>query len=297
MVPDGAAGWPGRLRTPKDNRGAETVEIDGLPIVSIAIDEIDEELRPASLMRARLDPEALERYEPVLDRLPPVKLARDPEAEKLWVVDGFHTITSHRNCGKKRVKAVIWCEGPYNVAWQEAALQNQEHGLPVTNADKRARVANAVAYLEATQPRKGKDRWPWSERRLAKFCGVSNAFVNKLGVLGNAKSNDDHVINSDVLTVNTSSDIDDEDVGSDEDLATRTDSMGRQQPARKPRFEPRGRRAAAGLGEQWAVIQDWLEGQVDQCQGEERKLLLRNIHDWVALTLGGGECTVMLTRK
>jgi hypothetical protein len=268
----------------------------------VAIDEIDEDLRPASLMRARLDREALERYEAALDRLPPVKLARDPETGRFWLIDGCHTITAHRNRGKKRVRAVICREAAYDVAWQEAALQNQTHGLPITNADKRARVMHAVSYLAATLPKKGKDRWPWSERRLAKFCGVSNAFVNKLGVLGNAKSNYNHISNIDVLTVNTSSYIDDLDEDSGGDSATRTDSMGRQQPARKPRFEPReaaptAGRGDAGLGEQWAVIEAWLAGVVAQCQEADRTLLLCNIHDWVSRALGAVGCKVSLTRK
>jgi hypothetical protein len=271
---------------------------------SVAIDEIDEELRPASLMRARLDREALERYEAALNQLPPVKLARDPKTGKFWLIDGCHTITAHRNRGKKRVKAVICREAAYDVAWQEAALQNQTHGLPITNADKRARVMHAVEYLAATLPKKGKDKWPWSERRLAKFCGVSNTFINNLGVLGNAKSNDNHISNSDVSTVDTSSDIDDLDEDSGGDSATRTDSMGRQQPARKPRFEPRGSRevaraaptaGGADLGKQWALIESWLAGVVGQ--GAYRTALLYNIHDWASRELGADGCETLLTRK
>lgn len=64
----------------------------------------------------------------------------------------------------------------------------------------------AVKFLPAMA-----EDWPWSERRLAEFCGVSYMTVNRLGVLSVSQSD--------------TSD-------------TRTDSLGRKQPARKPRKNP-----------------------------------------------------------
>lgn len=166
--------------------------------IGVALSEIDDALAPASQMRASLDDEAVEQYGKVLGELPPVKLMYDREQQKHWVVDGAHTITAHKKAGKADVQAMVCSDGDFMAAWELASHENQYHGVRITNADKRARVQKAAKIL----PDLVSD-WPWSERRLAEFCGVSNAFINKL----------------DVLTVNTS---------------PRTDTMGRQFPAPTP---------------------------------------------------------------
>jgi hypothetical protein len=116
-----------------------------------------------------------------------------------WVIDGAHTISAHRQAGKKEVRAIV-ATGSYIEAWEAAAHENQTHGVPLRNADKRARVELAVKVLPGMV-----EDWPWSARRLASFCGVTHDLVNRMNV----------------LTVEESS-------------TSRTGKDGVKQPARKP---------------------------------------------------------------
>ncbi len=86
------------------------------------------------------------------------------------LTDGFHTCAALEKLGREEVIANIY-EGTERDALLAATGANQTHGLPRSNADKRRAVKKLLAHEEFAQ---------WSERRIAKHVGVSNAFVNKL---------------------------------------------------------------------------------------------------------------------
>jgi hypothetical protein len=143
---------------------------DSTPI-SVSIAEIDDELRPASQMRAGLNMEAVDEYQEDSAQLPPVVLMRDPKTGRYWVVDGAHRITAAMRLGDTHIRAILRSEGDYHRAFAEAGKCNRTHGLRVTNADKRARIAVAVADPVMRK---------WSHRRIADCCGVTHHLVSEI---------------------------------------------------------------------------------------------------------------------
>lgn len=165
--------------------------------IGVPIEEINKKLQPASEMRCKLDKEAVENYASILAKLPPVKLMRDNEAQTWWVVDGAHTISAALKAGKKEVQAE-WSEGSYLDAWKAAANENQSHGVRVTNKDKRRRVEVAVKHPVMSK---------WAATKIAEACGVGRSLATE--------------IKKDVTESVTSARV--------------ADTLGRSQPARKPR--------------------------------------------------------------
>ena len=99
---------------------------------------------------------------------PPVTLFED--GGRLWLADGFHRVAAARVAGLKSIAAEVHDGGKRDAALY-AASANAAHGLARTNADKRAAVT-----LLLTDP-----EWArWSDRRVAKHCGVTHPFVAKL---------------------------------------------------------------------------------------------------------------------
>jgi hypothetical protein len=138
--------------------------------VGVDLDQIDDDLQPASQMRVKLDDEAVESYAEILDSLPPVLLMYDPTTLKHWVVDGGHRLTAAKLKKRTKIQANVKA-GSYLDAFKEAARVNAANPVRVTNADKRHRVEVAMTHPEMSK---------WSNRRIAEACGVAHDTVNRL---------------------------------------------------------------------------------------------------------------------
>lgn len=101
-------------------------------------------------------------------QFPPVVVYSDGKIN--WLADGFHRFYAAREAGLKELPADIRTGGQRD-AMLHAAGANATHGLRRTNADKRAAVMLLLADPEWSQ---------WSNREIAKHCGVTHPFVAKL---------------------------------------------------------------------------------------------------------------------
>jgi hypothetical protein len=100
--------------------------------------------------------------------LPPVTLFFD--GSDYWLADGFHRYHAHNKIGALEIAADV-----RNGTKRDAVLfsvgANGTHGLQRTNADKRRAVETLL----------GDDEWSvWSDREIAKRCGVSNDFASRV---------------------------------------------------------------------------------------------------------------------
>jgi hypothetical protein len=101
------------------------------------------------------------------------------EGPELYVADGFHRIEAAIQAGLDTIAATIR-PGTLRDAVHYACGCNL-HGVPLTQADKRRRVMTMLADPEWQQ---------WSDREIARYCGVSHVFVAKLrkALTGNVTS-------------------------------------------------------------------------------------------------------------
>ncbi|MFV9474669.1 hypothetical protein ACM5Q9_09645 [Advenella sp. RU8] len=84
-----------------------------------------------------------------------------------WLADGFHRFHAHKQAGKDIIKAIV-TQGTQRDAVLYSVGANASHGLRRTNADKRKAV---MTLLEDSE-------WAgWSNREIARQCGVSDKFV------------------------------------------------------------------------------------------------------------------------
>lgn len=123
---------------------------------------IDERLN----LRDHLDQEAIERYEEVLRRLPPITLFNIDE--QLTLVDGFHRFTAATNKGLDKLPAEIH-EGGYTEALDFAAGANLWHGVPPSRAERRRMVEIKL-----------KLHHDMSDRALSEQLSVSRELVAKV---------------------------------------------------------------------------------------------------------------------
>ncbi len=99
---------------------------------------------------------------------PPVVVFYD--GTHYWLVDGFHRLAAAKQCGRPTLD-VTTTEGSRREAILYAAGTNATHGLRRTNADKRKTVTKLLEDKEWQQ---------WSNREIARRCGVTHTFVSKL---------------------------------------------------------------------------------------------------------------------
>lgn len=112
-----------------------------------------------------------------------------------WLADGFHRYHAHKRAGVLDIVATVHA-GTQDDALVFALGANSKNGLRRTNEDKRRCVEIAL------------ERWPeWSDRRIAEVCGVSANLPGKMR----------------------------HDVSPGDTSQTRTDTLGRKQPATKPK--------------------------------------------------------------
>lgn len=123
---------------------------------------IDERLN----LRDHLDQEAIERYEEVLHRLPPLTLYQIED--QLTLVDGFHRFTAAMNKGLEKLAAEVH-DGTYMEALDFAAGANLWHGVPPTRAERRRMVEIKL-----------KMHHEMSDRALSEQLSVSREFISKI---------------------------------------------------------------------------------------------------------------------
>lgn len=87
-----------------------------------------------------------------------------------WLADGFHRVLAAKQARKQSLNADVR-QGARRDAVLHSVGANAAHGLRRTNADKRRAVTRLLEDEE----------WgKWSDREIARRCGVSNVFVSKL---------------------------------------------------------------------------------------------------------------------
>lgn len=88
--------------------------------------------RSEFLARAQeLDPETVARYQEVLDKLPPIEVWRDPETDKIYLIDGRHRREAHRVEGRSEIQ-VTWLQGTFEDMLVRSRVANMGHGLSFT---------------------------------------------------------------------------------------------------------------------------------------------------------------------
>ncbi len=98
---------------------------------------------------------------------PPITVFYD--GEFYWLADGFHRLEAARSAEFTNIKAIIK-QGTRRDAILYSVGANAKHGLRRTNADKRRAVMTLLEDSEWSH---------WSDRKIARQCGVSHDFVNK----------------------------------------------------------------------------------------------------------------------
>jgi uncharacterized ParB-like nuclease family protein len=120
--------------------------------------------------RVKLCQETVEEYADYLraeDELPPVIAFFDPAERVYWLAAGFHRLAAHALVGRKTITADVR-RGTRREAVLFSVGSNVKHGLKRSREDKRY----AVGLLLADDERKH-----WSDREIARRCGVSDHLV------------------------------------------------------------------------------------------------------------------------
>lgn len=132
-----------------------------IPINSLRIDG-------GTQTRAQLNESVVAEYAEVIrfgGSLPPVTVYFD--GSENWLADGFHRYHAHRAAGAMEIEADVR-NGTKRDAILHSVGANAVHGLRRTNEDKRRAVTTLL----------GDKEWAaWTDREIAKACGVSHPFV------------------------------------------------------------------------------------------------------------------------
>jgi hypothetical protein len=122
-------------------------------------------------LRVTSDKDAIARYAEAYtngEELPPIVVFDDGEA--LLVADGHHRVAASDKAGKKSIECIIK-KGDRRAARLYASRANLQHGVPLTNDDKRNIVRDLLGDAE----------WfKWSDREIARHTGTSPNFVGKI---------------------------------------------------------------------------------------------------------------------
>jgi hypothetical protein len=99
---------------------------------------------------------------------PPIVVFYDGKVH--WIADGFHRYYAGIGLGLAEMNCDVR-EGTFRDAILYSCSANASHGLRRTNADKRRAVMRLLEDQEWSR---------WSDREIARQCGVSNQFVGNL---------------------------------------------------------------------------------------------------------------------
>lgn len=129
------------------------------------------DLDPKIHTRAELDAKRVESYAKLLKakepaRFPPVVLYFD--GTTYWVADGYHRCHAHLKAELADIEAIVHQGGSRDAFLAGLAY---DQGAPKSREDKRQNVLKALADPEWAK---------WSNRVIARHCGVSDPFVGKL---------------------------------------------------------------------------------------------------------------------
>lgn len=141
----------------------------------IEIKAIDEALQ----VRAATDQDKVKEYAELYkaDRhaLPPIVIFEDPatfdHAARWYVADGNHRLAGARVAELREIDAIIKQGTRRDALLYAISDANHAHGLPLSNADKRAMVTLLLEDPEWSQ---------WSNREIARRCHVSAPFVGNI---------------------------------------------------------------------------------------------------------------------
>jgi hypothetical protein len=119
-------------------------------------------------LRENTDTDAVSRYAQSYkdgEQLPPIVVFRD--GDDLYLADGHHRVAAAKRAQLTELHAIVK-KGDRRAATLYAAGANGQHGLPLTNADKRKIVATLL----------GDDEWKaWSNREIGRASRTSEALV------------------------------------------------------------------------------------------------------------------------
>jgi site-specific DNA-methyltransferase (adenine-specific) len=121
--------------------------------------------------RTTLDQDTINDYRDAMQtgaQFPPVTVFYD--GEHYWLADGFHRVHAHIMRRRENIEADVR-QGTYRDAVLFSVGANSSHGLRRTNADKRRAVQRLLDDEEWSR---------WSDREIARRCGVDNSFVSRL---------------------------------------------------------------------------------------------------------------------
>lgn len=142
---------------------------DKLPANNIALASIS--IDGGTQSRASVDQAVVADYADAMRNgsvFPPIVLFHDGKA--YWLADGFHRYHALKATGAQRVIADVR-QGTRRDAILFSVGANATHGLKRSDADKRIAVTTLLSD----------DVWSkWSDREIAKKCGVSHPFVAKV---------------------------------------------------------------------------------------------------------------------
>ena len=127
--------------------------------------------------RAAINEETVAEYNEALRngaKFPEVVVFKD--GATYWLTDGFHRYHAHRRAGRDKIAADVR-EGKLREAMLYSVGANADHGLRRTNADKRKAVTTMLTNELVSA---NDDGFPWSDRTIARMCGVSHEFVRKV---------------------------------------------------------------------------------------------------------------------
>ena len=99
---------------------------------------------------------------------PPIVVFHD--GEHYWLADGFHRLAATKEAGFKEIVCEVQ-QGTQRDAVLYSVAANSTHGLRRTNADKRRAVETLL---------KDEEWGKWSDREIARKCGVSQPFVGNI---------------------------------------------------------------------------------------------------------------------
>jgi len=128
--------------------------------------------------------EAIERYREVYakdgaDALPPLVVFKDGSGAPI-VADGCHRLEAAKRAGLKWLFFIVKKGDRRDAVLFAATGANHEHGLPLTNADKRHAVATLLRDADWVK---------WSDREIARRCRVSPNLVGDVrGSVAGAQS-------------------------------------------------------------------------------------------------------------
>lgn len=168
---------------------------------------MDLDLQP----RMKVNDDQVEEYADLLKEqviLPPPVVFWD--GKKYWLADGFHRVKAIQLCGWESVQCEVRPGGKRDALLFSCGA-NSTHGLKRTNEDKNRAVTSMVLDPEWGQ---------WSDRQIAKHCGVSHVMVQTVrrtcGKAATPKNAGKRAVGGDVTGSSSSEDSEpDDDSGDD----------------------------------------------------------------------------------